>query len=260
MPKTNWSAPVDATWMNATGTMECTNAEEVALLLKSSDRIAHDLSEAGPAVQRARASRAEAAADAGSPLLPPFAPTLVLKRWVEMRPDAEFRCFVRGGALVGASQRHAHSAMPQLESSREEVAGALRTFHTTHVAGRLPLADCTYDVHLTGSAARGARVLDVNPWRCTTNPLLFTWEELEGVPVPTPKDGDAGDAGVAAASERGSVGAGFVAEAFELRVNADGACLVQPGARAVYGMPHDFVKEAVVAGLAASMSGLGQGG
>ena len=44
-PKLNWSAAEDAQWIQASGT-KCGNLSEVFLLLKSSDKIVHDLTEA----------------------------------------------------------------------------------------------------------------------------------------------------------------------------------------------------------------------
>ena len=43
MPKLNWSAPKDACWISATNSMECRSANDVYLLLKSSDFVVHDL-------------------------------------------------------------------------------------------------------------------------------------------------------------------------------------------------------------------------
>ncbi|GFH20173.1 uncharacterized protein HaLaN_17253 [Haematococcus lacustris] len=43
VPKLNWSCPSDATWVNPLSSLACDNAEQVVLMLKSSDRVAHDL-------------------------------------------------------------------------------------------------------------------------------------------------------------------------------------------------------------------------
>lgn len=45
-PKLSWSAPIDAIWIATGNTLKCTSSDEVMLLLKSSDRVAHDLTEA----------------------------------------------------------------------------------------------------------------------------------------------------------------------------------------------------------------------
>ena len=43
LPKLNWSAPRDATWMSFDGTLRCSTLNEILLLLKSSQFITHDL-------------------------------------------------------------------------------------------------------------------------------------------------------------------------------------------------------------------------
>ena len=45
-PKLTWSAPKDAVWMATGNTTMCRNPGEVLLLLKASDAIAFDLTEA----------------------------------------------------------------------------------------------------------------------------------------------------------------------------------------------------------------------
>ena len=67
--------------------LACTNAEEVMLLLKSSDRIAHDICHAF---------------DGCNPK-PPDPPqyALVLKKFYDLKPEREFRCFVRDRDLLG---------------------------------------------------------------------------------------------------------------------------------------------------------------
>jgi hypothetical protein len=51
LPKLNWSAPKDATFMSADATIRCTCFSEVALLLRSSDCVAHDLVSARPSCE-----------------------------------------------------------------------------------------------------------------------------------------------------------------------------------------------------------------
>jgi len=69
VPKLDWSAPKDATWISATNSMECRTPNDV-YLLKSSDFITHDLEQAfdgcedimSPSVTAATATTAIAAA------------------------------------------------------------------------------------------------------------------------------------------------------------------------------------------------------
>ena len=45
LPKLNWSAPRDASWMGLANSLKCTTFSEVMLLLKSSEFIIHDLTQ-----------------------------------------------------------------------------------------------------------------------------------------------------------------------------------------------------------------------
>ena len=42
VPKLNWSCPIDSVWISING-IRCHSADDVLLLLKASDRVAHDL-------------------------------------------------------------------------------------------------------------------------------------------------------------------------------------------------------------------------
>lgn len=64
-------------------------AVQVLLLLKSSDRIAHDICHAYDAC-------------AGAARQPPMRHVLALRKWIALKSDREFRCFVWGQDLVGA--------------------------------------------------------------------------------------------------------------------------------------------------------------
>ena len=66
---------------------------QVLLLLKSSDRIAHDICHAFDACTEAPAEP------------PEF--HLALRKWIPLRPEREFRCFVKGHDLAGAAH-HTH--------------------------------------------------------------------------------------------------------------------------------------------------------
>ena len=115
LPKLNWSAPTDAAWMLG-GSLRCISPRDVLLLLKSSDRVAHDLCDArrlcdcGAAAEQqqadaASAERAERAGSAGSAGGADAEWVLVLRKWSALRLSSEFRCFRSGGMLIAACQR-----------------------------------------------------------------------------------------------------------------------------------------------------------
>lgn len=73
--------------------LKCTSAEDVYLLLKSSDFIAHDLDHAY--------DDCEDVTEESSKTAPSY--HLVLKKYFSMPKSHEFRCFVREGRLQGMS-------------------------------------------------------------------------------------------------------------------------------------------------------------
>ncbi|ONK81400.1 uncharacterized protein A4U43_C01F28690 [Asparagus officinalis] len=154
-PKLNWSAPKDAAWISADGTLRCTSFADIVLLLKSSDSIAHDLSH---------------------PALNSF--TLALRKYYSsMRPEMEFRCFARHRELVAISQREITSFYPVLLDCNHEIQPLIESFFLKIVKPRFESENYTFDVYVTGDGR--VKVLDFNPWGAFTLPLLFGWEELE---------------------------------------------------------------------------------
>ncbi|EEH55170.1 uncharacterized protein MICPUCDRAFT_5676, partial [Micromonas pusilla CCMP1545] len=144
-PKLSWSAPKDATWMATTSTTRCLNPGEVFLLLKASDAVAHDLSDAYSPCRDFDAD--DAAGLRASQLASLRADaTLTLTRWRDLSPSGEFRCFVWRGDL-------------------------------DVVCGHFPSRDYVFDVYVTSN--RRVKIIDFNPWGGGTLPLLFEWHELQ---------------------------------------------------------------------------------
>jgi hypothetical protein len=136
--------------MSPTSSLCCTNADEVLLLLKSSDRVAHDICSAMEEAQAAAAvaepgatacaaggdagaaTAAEAAAAAGAHLVQHC---LALRRWYDLQPGREFRCFVAGQRLAGVSQRDVTQCFEFLRAEQGELAAAIQAFHAKHIQG-----------------------------------------------------------------------------------------------------------------------------
>mmetsp|Transcript_26549 Transcript_26549/g.56458 ORF Transcript_26549/g.56458 Transcript_26549/m.56458 type:complete len:526 (+) Transcript_26549:60-1637(+) len=124
LPKLNWSSPRDATWMNC-GTLKCQTPGDVYLLLKSSEFVAFDLEKAwedldsdldldsdsggNPAeeCQEKKEGNDDEQNTNGETKAPiNFRYELVLRKWCNLHPSMEFRCFVYEHELVAISQRH----------------------------------------------------------------------------------------------------------------------------------------------------------
>lgn len=164
-PKLNWSAPKDSAWISTTGTLRCTSFCEIALLLRSSDSIIHDLCHAYDSCIDKTLSR-------------PSNFFLALRKWYpSLRPEMEFRCFVRNQTLIGISQREVSTFYPVLLEKKSEIKEAISEFFDEKVRKRFELENYTFDVYVMKDGR--VKLVDFNPWGAFTLPLLFSWEELE---------------------------------------------------------------------------------
>ncbi|KAE8689189.1 kinesin-4-like [Hibiscus syriacus] len=167
-PKLNWSAPKDSAWISTSGTLRCTTFTDIALLLRASDSLIHDLCHAYDSCSDKTISRP-----------PRF--FLALRKWYpSLRPEMEFRCFVRGQKLVGISQREVTTFYPVLCEKKNYLQVLIEEFFNVNVRLKFESDDYTFDVYVTEDER--VKVLDFNPWGAFTLPLLFTWDELEQNP------------------------------------------------------------------------------
>ena len=78
--KLNWSSPKDAIWVACNNSVKCSSLSDVYLLLKSSDFVAHDLTQPFK--------------DCDEGLESPFSCVsyvLVMRKWCDINPGIEFR-------------------------------------------------------------------------------------------------------------------------------------------------------------------------
>jgi hypothetical protein len=94
LPKLNWSAPKDATWVNG-GSLKCENPGDVYVLIKSSDFCLHDVLR--NALQDCEDYDQSSSSSSSSSNSPPL--QLVLRKWCNLHPSMEFRCFIRDNEL-----------------------------------------------------------------------------------------------------------------------------------------------------------------
>ncbi|KAL0452809.1 UNVERIFIED_CONTAM: Cell division cycle protein [Sesamum latifolium] len=164
-PKLNWSAPKDSAWISSTGNLKCTSFSEIVLLLRSSDSVVHDLCHAYDSCTDKTASR-------------PSSFFLALRKWYpSLKPEMEFRCFVRHKLLVGICQREVTNFYPALLEKKDDLKIMIEEFFMEKVKGNFGSESYTFDVYVTKDGR--VKLLDFNPWGASTLPLMFTWDELE---------------------------------------------------------------------------------
>ncbi|KAL8796061.1 MAG: hypothetical protein Q9195_001637 [Heterodermia aff. obscurata] len=167
-PKLNWSAPKDATWIAATNSMECRTANDVYLLLKSSDFITHDLEQAYDGCE------ADADVTTTTEQIPFH---LVLRQTIPaLVTSLEFRCFVRGRELLGICQRdlNHYAFLPGLVP---RLRGCIEGFFEDNLRESFPDDSFVFDVYVPPPHDR-TWLIDINPWAPRTDPLLFSWLEV----------------------------------------------------------------------------------
>ncbi|EDQ86889.1 uncharacterized protein MONBRDRAFT_27954 [Monosiga brevicollis MX1] len=169
-PKLNWSAPKDAVWISQTNSLKCRTAGDVFLLLKSSTHAQHDLLHAYRCCQPPHEERR------------PEKVFLVLKNYWSSAPSQEFRCFVRQGQLVAISQRHVDQHFPNLAQLATDI--RFQCYHLYHddIKRVVSQPHLSFDVICDGNRAI---LLDINAWTGDSDPLLYTWQELEALPAAT---------------------------------------------------------------------------
>jgi hypothetical protein len=170
-PKLNWSAPKDATWINATNSMECRSPNDIYLLLKSSDFVTHDIAHAFDDT-----SDQDSDADDDIPY------HLVLRKWITLNPSLEFRCFVRNRRLIAMCQRDLNH-FDFLFKMEDKLRDTVQDFFDLRLRDTFPDSNFTFDVYVPPPHGK-VWLMDVNPWALRTDPLLFSWMELLTMNVP----------------------------------------------------------------------------
>lgn len=177
VPKLNWSAPKDATWISSTNSLECRSQDDVYLLLKSSDFVTHDLEHAFD----------DCVDDSNDPSNEmtindiPF--HLVLRKYFQLNPALEFRCFVRNKQVIGICQRDLNH-FDFLFKMRNEFTHKILDFFEDKLRDTFPSNSFVFDVYMPPPHSK-VWLVDINPWAQRTDPLLFSWLELLTMDVPS---------------------------------------------------------------------------
>ncbi|XP_004712715.1 cell division cycle protein 123 homolog [Echinops telfairi] len=162
-PKLNWSAPRDAYWIAMNSSLKCKTLSDIFLLFKSSDFITRDFTQ--PFIH--------CTDDSPDPCMEY---ELVLRKWCELIPGAEFRCFVKENKLIGISQRDYTQYYDHIFKQKEEICRCIQDFFKKHIQYKFLDEDFVFDIYRD---SRGkVWLIDFNPFGEVTDSLLFTWEEL----------------------------------------------------------------------------------
>ncbi|KAI7791947.1 cell division cycle protein 123 homolog [Triplophysa rosa] len=162
-PKLNWSAPRDANWIALNSSLQCQSLSDIFLLFKSSDFITHDLTK--PFLH--------CSDDSPDPTINY---ELVLRKWSELIPGGEFRCFVKENKLIAICQRDYTQHYQHIAKQEANVSSSILEFFRDHIQYKFPDEDFVLDVYRDSTGR--VWLIDFNPFGEVTDSLLFTWEEL----------------------------------------------------------------------------------
>ena len=183
MPKLNWSAPKDATWISATNSMACTTPNDIYLLLKSSDFITHDLDQVFDDCEKENEDENESESanedkeDSIDQSLLEIPYHLVLRKTIPaFNPALEIRCFVRSRSLLCMCQRDLNhfDFLPRLIPKLRSL---IQDSFDKNLKRSFPDESFVFDVYIPPPHDR-VWLIDVNPWAQRTDPLLFSWMEI----------------------------------------------------------------------------------
>lgn len=165
LPKLNWSAPQDSSWISTDKTMKCTTAADVFLLLKSSNFVMHDLTQPFDSCEDFEVNDS-----------PKVDYDLVLRRWQNLHPGGEFRCYVFQKKLKAISQRNL-DFYPHILREKSDIVRDIDDFFNRAIKEKFPSYDYVFDVYRQSKDK--VFLIDFNPYGLTTDNALFSSEELE---------------------------------------------------------------------------------
>jgi len=162
-PKLNWCSPLDAAWISFDGTLKCQSPNDIYLLLKSSDKISKILFDTFEHCEDGQGCMTEGF-------------ELVLRKWKDINPGMEFRCFVKEDQLIAISQRDVASCYGFIAQNEQDICEDISGFYKKKLLKKFADSTFTFDVYRY--APQKVLLIDFNPFGRQTDPLLFTWDEL----------------------------------------------------------------------------------
>ena len=105
-------------------------------------------------------------------------PALNLIKFHSLNESMIFRCFIRNKSLIAVSQKDLSSFNKYVTGMREEILGKSQEI-VSNIINLCPMNSFTLDIYIDIPPRCRVFVLGFNSYSETTDPLLFTWEELD---------------------------------------------------------------------------------
>jgi hypothetical protein len=149
MVKVGSSSPKDAVWITTENNLKCRTPCDIYELLKASDRVEVAL---------------------------PDAQSLTLRKWYNLEPSMEFRCFIHNGKTLAVCQRDDTVYYEHLIVRKRNILDRIVIFLDSIVHPRVSWNDFVVDLYLEDDRIL---IVDFGPWEERhTCSILYEWEEL----------------------------------------------------------------------------------
>ncbi|XP_053696118.1 cell division cycle protein 123 homolog [Sabethes cyaneus] len=196
--KSDWHSPKDAQWITLGQTLCVKDITDVYQLLKASSFCKEDFAERTAANQ--------------------LGYHVVLKKWRDIHPGSEFRCFVKNKSLVAISPRHWPSYHEHIAAERSDIVCDIVSLFKEKIKQRFPLKDYVFDVFRP--AKDRVVIMDFSLYgKGHSDSLAFDYDQLDA------------DALVATIEEEDDPEFRYLPE----------DCGIQPNKRNNYGFPQDVI-------------------
>ncbi|KAF0971912.1 hypothetical protein FDP41_009608 [Naegleria fowleri] len=100
---------------------------------------------------------------------------IIIREWVEIPIQHEFRSFVKNGKLTAISQYFDTCYFPELVLHASEIKEKLIDFFNTHIGSSIPMKDYICDFAISSDGK--VYVVELNPFSSTTDACLFSWSK-----------------------------------------------------------------------------------
>eukprot|EP01102_Stenamoeba_stenopodia_P008490 TRINITY_DN2443_c0_g1_i1.p1 TRINITY_DN2443_c0_g1~~TRINITY_DN2443_c0_g1_i1.p1 ORF type:complete len:348 (-),score=92.64 TRINITY_DN2443_c0_g1_i1:24-1067(-) len=107
-----------------------------------------------------------------------FEQHFIVRKWVDIDPDMEFRAFYSNGKLNAVSQYNHLCYYPRVVENKDIIQERILTFFETTVKSKLQSAFKEYviDFAICGENLDKVWVIELNPFIYTTDGCLFSWQ------------------------------------------------------------------------------------
>jgi len=144
----------------ATHCMKVSSSSQVVSMFINSERIHHDI---GSALKYGKEQ---------------FKQNVVIRKWIPIDIDMEFRGFVHKGKLTALSQYNHIVYFQRLSDMKQEIAKKICTFYEQQIKERLKdYEGYIIDFALCGENYDRILVIELNPFMESTDAALFSWQQ-----------------------------------------------------------------------------------